>query len=116
MRGPPLKLIIQWIFKAWPDLDKEINIKSFRYCPLSIQDDASEDNEIACFKPLSSGLERLIIIIIIIIILKAAIAEAAKERVDPFTDRTSEMIQVWLLIWTGKTMKTLILSKQKTTT
>ena len=106
MRGPPLKLIIQWIFKAWPDLDKEINIKSFRCCPLSIQDDASEDNEIACFKPLSSGLERL----------KAAIAEAAKERVDPFTDRTSEMIQVWLLIWTGKTMKTLILSKQKTTT
>ena len=79
MRGPPLKLIIQWIFKAWPDLDKEINIKSFRCCPLSIQDDASEDNKIACFKPgkpLSSGLERL----------KAAITEAAKERVDPFTE------------------------------
>ena len=79
MRGPPLKLIIQWIFKAWLDLDKEINIKSFRCCPLSVQDDASEDNEIACFKPgkpLSSGLERV----------KAAIAEAAKELVDPFTE------------------------------
>ena len=59
---------------GWSDLDKEIIIKSIRCCALSI-----EDNEIACFKPgkpLSSGLERL----------KAAMAEAAKELVDPFTE------------------------------
>ena len=46
---------------------------------MSIQDDGNEDNEIACFKPgkpLSSGLEHL----------KAAMAEAAKELVDLFTE------------------------------
>ena len=46
---------------------------------LSIQDDGSEDSEIACFKPgkpLSFGVERL----------KAAMAEAAKELVDPSTE------------------------------
>ena len=46
---------------------------------MSKQDNGSEDNEIACFKPgkpLSSGLERL----------KAAMAEAAKELADPFTE------------------------------
>ena len=83
MCGHPLKQIVQWILKAWSDLDKEIIIKSFRCCALSIQDDGSEDNEIACFKPgkpLSSGLERL----------KAAIAEAAKELVDPFTESDIE--------------------------
>ena len=65
--------------KAWSDLDKEIIIKSFRCCALTIQNDWSEDSEIACFKPekpLSSGLERL----------KAAMAEAAKELVDPFSE------------------------------
>ena len=79
MCGPLLKQIVQWILKAWSDLDKEIIIKSFRCCALSIQDGGSEDNEIACFKPgkpLSSGLERL----------KAAMADAAKELVDPFTE------------------------------
>ena len=62
MRGPPLKQIVQWILKASSDLDKNIIIKSFRCCALSIQDDGSEDNEMACFKAgktLSSGLERL---------------------------------------------------------
>ena len=78
-QGPPLKQIAQWILKAWSDLDKEIIIKSFRCCALSIQDDGSEDNEIACFKPgksLSSGLERL----------KVAMSEAAKELVDSSTE------------------------------
>ena len=79
MRGPPLKQIAKWILKAWSDLDKEIIIKSFCCCALSKQDDGSEDNEIVCFKPgkpLSSGLERL----------KAAMAEAAKEFADLFTE------------------------------
>ena len=79
MHGPPLKQIVQWILKAWSDLGKEIIVKSFGCCTLSIQDDGSEDNKIACFKPgkpVSSGLERL----------KAAMAEAAKELADPFTE------------------------------
>ena len=83
MRGLTLKQIVQWILKAWSDLDKEIIIKSIRCCALSIQDDGSEDNEIACFKPgkpLSSGFEHL----------KAAMAEAAKELVDPFTESDIE--------------------------
>ena len=62
MCGLRLKQIVQWILKAWSDLDKVIIIKSFRCCALSVQDDGSENNEIASFKPgklLSSGLERL---------------------------------------------------------
>ena len=78
MSGSPLKQIVKWILKASSDLDKEIIVKWFRCCNLSIQGDGNEDNKIACFKPskpLSSGLERL----------KVAMAEAAKELVDPFT-------------------------------
>ena len=94
---PPVKQIVQRILKAWSDLDEEIIIKSFCCYALPIQDDGSEDNEIACFKPgkpPSSGLE----------CLKAAMVEAAKELVDLFTSLnwTSKMIQIWLLIRTGK--------------
>ena len=104
MCGPPLKQIVHWILKAWSDLDKEIIIKSFRCCDLSIQDDGSEGNEIASFKPgkpLSSGLERL----------KAAMAEGPKELVDPFTESDIENNPDLVMIWAGKKMKTLILSK-----
>ena len=83
MCGPPLKQITQWILKAWSNLDKEIIIKWFACFTLSIQDDGSKDNEIACFKPgkpLSSGLKRL----------KAAMTEVAKELVDPFTESDIE--------------------------
>ena len=79
MRGPPLKQISQWILKAQSDLDKVIIIKLFRCCALSIPDGGNESKEIACFKlrkPLSSGLERL----------KAAMAETAKELLDPITE------------------------------
>ena len=78
-RRPPLKEIVQWILIAWSDLDKEIIIKSFRSCDLSIQDDGSEDNEFARFKPgkpLRSGFDRL----------KAAMAAAAKELADRFIE------------------------------
>ena len=101
MHGPPLKQIVQWILKAWSDLGKEIIIKSFGCWTLSIQDEGSEDNEITCFKPekpLSSGLERL----------KAAMTEAAKELVDPFSESDMENDPD---LQTGKKMKTLILSK-----
>ena len=50
MSGLPLKQTVQWILKAWSDLDKEIIVKSFRCCDLLIQDDGSEGNKIACFK------------------------------------------------------------------
>ena len=50
MCAPPLKQIVQWMLKVWSNLDKDIIIKSFRCCASSIQDDGSEDNEIACFK------------------------------------------------------------------
>ena len=49
----------------------------------SIQDDGSEDNKIRYFKPgkpLSSGFEHL----------KAAMAEAFKERFNPFTESDNE--------------------------
>ena len=50
MHGPPLKQIVQWILKVWSDVSKEIIIKSFGYCTLSIQDEGSEDNEINVFQ------------------------------------------------------------------
>ena len=78
-----LKKIGRRILKAWSGLDKEIIIKSFLCCALSIEEDRCEGNKIACFKPgkpMSSGLEHL----------KTAMAESTKELVDPFT---SKMIQ-----------------------
>ena len=83
MQKTPLKQIVQWILKAWLDLDQEIIIKSFHCCALSSRDNEIQDNEIACFKsrkPLNSGLERL----------KAAMARAAKEFDDLFTESDSE--------------------------
>ena len=103
MCRPPLKQIVQWILKAWSDLDKEIMINSICCCALSIQDDGSEDNEIASFKHgkrLSPDLERL----------KAAMAEAAKELVDPFNESQIKN-DPHLVIRTGMKMKTLILNK-----
>ena len=52
-------------------------------CALSVQDDGSEDNKIACFKPrkpLSSDLEHL----------KVAMTEAAKLLLDSFTESDIE--------------------------
>ena len=83
MQKTPLKQIVQWVLKAWSDLDQEIIIKSFHCCALSARGNETQDNEIACFKPgkpLSSGLE----------LLKAAMAKAAKEFDDPFTESDSE--------------------------
>ena len=51
MHGRPLKQIVHWVFKSWSDLGKKIIIKPFGCYTLSVQDDGSEDNEIACFKP-----------------------------------------------------------------
>ena len=88
MHRPLLKQIVQWILKAWSDLDKEIIIELSRCCDLSIQDDGSKDKVIEWKpgKPLSSGLERL------------------KAVMIPSLNRTSNMIQIWLLIRTGKKM------------
>ena len=51
MRGPPLKQIIVWILQAWSNLDREVIVKSFRCCALSLATDGSQDDEITCFKP-----------------------------------------------------------------
>ena len=83
MQKTSLKQIVQWILKAWSDLDQEIIIKSFHRCALSARGNETQDNnEILCFKPgkpLSPGLERL----------KAAMAKAAKEFDDPFIESDS---------------------------
>ena len=105
MRRPLLKQIGLWILKTCSDLDKEIIIKSFRCCALSIQGDRSDGNETACFKPgkpLSSGFESL----------KTAMAEAAKELVNPFTKSDVENDPNLVIDSDRKKMKTLILSKQ----
>ena len=69
--------------KAWSDLDQEMIIKSFHCFVLSAHHNETRDNEIAWFKPgkaLSSGLERL----------RVAMAKAAKEFVDRFTESDTE--------------------------
>ena len=84
MRGPPLKLMTQWILKAWSKLDREVIIKSFRCCALSVAVDGLEDDEISCFKPgktLSSGLERL----------KNAMEANKEAEVDPFEINDSDV-------------------------
>ena len=65
--------------KSWSGLGKKIIIKPSGCCTLSVQDNGSEDNEIACLKPgkpLSSGLERF----------KVAMAETTQEPTDSFTE------------------------------
>ena len=46
MRGSPLKTILLWVLDAWRELDRDIVIKSFRWCALSNAVDGTEDNEI----------------------------------------------------------------------
>ena len=62
MKVPPRKLIIEWILKAWNELDVNIIVKSFKSCALNVNVDGSEDTSIHCFKnvqPCESGYDKL---------------------------------------------------------
>ena len=50
MRGPPRPEIVKWVLEAWETLDRELIIRSFRSCALTVAPDGSEDDQIHCLK------------------------------------------------------------------
>ena len=50
MRCPPLPEIVKWVLEAWETLDRELIIRSFRSCALTVAPDGSEDDQIHCLK------------------------------------------------------------------
>jgi hypothetical protein len=59
---PSMEIYLQWIVNAWQSLSKDLIIKSFKNCALTIALDGSEDDQIHCFKPggpIPQGLELL---------------------------------------------------------
>lgn len=62
MRAPSMELYLHWIVDAWEQLPKDLIIKSFKGCGLTLALDGSEDSMIHCFKPdaaIPNGLELL---------------------------------------------------------
>ena len=55
MRGPPRREIVKWVLEAWGSLDRELVIRSFRSCALTVAPDRSEDDQIHCLKEGSSS-------------------------------------------------------------
>uniref|UniRef100_A0A914DHX2 Uncharacterized protein n=1 Tax=Acrobeloides nanus TaxID=290746 RepID=A0A914DHX2_9BILA len=49
--APLMEVYLQWIVDAWDQLPKDLIIKSFKNCALTIALDGSEDDQIYCFKP-----------------------------------------------------------------
>ncbi len=49
-KPPPLENVCEWIRKAWESVTKEIIVKSFRICGISLKTTGEEDDEIECFK------------------------------------------------------------------
>ena len=45
-----MSIYLEWIANAWEQISKELIIKSFKNCALTIALDGSEDNQIQCFK------------------------------------------------------------------
>ena len=82
MRGPSRPEIVKWVLEAWETLDRELVIRSFRSCALTVAPDGSEDDQIHCLKegqPCHTGQDRL-----------ASIQQAltASCATDPFADVT----------------------------
>ena len=50
MRGPSRPEIVKWVLEAWETLDRELIIRSFRSCALTVAPDGSEDDQIHCLK------------------------------------------------------------------
>ena len=50
MSGPPRCEIVKWVLEAWDSLDRELVIRSFRSCALTVAPDGSVDDQIHCLK------------------------------------------------------------------
>ena len=87
MRAPPRCEIVQWILDAWDSLDRELIIRSFRSCSLTVAPDGSEDDQIHCLnegQPCHAGLNRLTFI---------QQAVSAPRVTNPFADLSMSDIQ-----------------------
>ena len=50
MRAPSKLDIVNGVIEAWNTLPKDLVIKSFKFCGLTVNTDGSEWNEVACIK------------------------------------------------------------------
>ena len=84
---PPRREIVQWVLEAWDSLNRELIIRSFRSCALTVAPDGSEDNQIHCLRegqPCNAGLDRLTSI---------QQAVSASRATDPLVDVTLSDIE-----------------------
>ena len=87
MLAPPRREIVQWVLEAWDSLNRELIIRSFRSCALTVAPDGSEDDQIHCLKEgqlCHAGLDRLTSI---------QQAVSASRATDPFADVTLSDIE-----------------------
>jgi len=82
MRGPTRREIVKWVLEARETLERELIIRSFISCALTLAPDGSEDDHIHCLKegqPCHAGQDGL-----------ASIQQAltASRTTDPFADVT----------------------------
>uniref|UniRef100_A0A915MZS3 HTH CENPB-type domain-containing protein n=1 Tax=Meloidogyne javanica TaxID=6303 RepID=A0A915MZS3_MELJA len=50
-KPPSLDVVLDWVYRSWSELSKEVIVNSFLACGLSNPLDGSTDDKIACFKP-----------------------------------------------------------------
>ena len=50
VRAPDKLLCLRWVKKAWEKVSREVIVKSFRVCGISVAIDSSKDDEIHCLK------------------------------------------------------------------
>lgn len=50
VRAPSKLLCLRWVKEAWSKVSKEVIVKSFRVCGISVSIDGKEDDEIHCVK------------------------------------------------------------------
>uniref|UniRef100_A0A915LSX9 DDE-1 domain-containing protein n=1 Tax=Meloidogyne javanica TaxID=6303 RepID=A0A915LSX9_MELJA len=62
-RPPTLDIVLDWVYRSWQDLSKDVIVNSFLACGLSNPVDGSADDKIACFKPNGSIGERGLIVL-----------------------------------------------------
>lgn len=56
VRAPSKLLCVQWVKEAWSKVSREVVVKSFAVCGISVSVDGSEDNGIHCIKDGEIGM------------------------------------------------------------
>ena len=87
MRGPHGREIVSWVLDAWDSLGKELIVRSFQSCALTVAGDGSQENEIHCMKegqPCHTGHYRS---------RSVQQAISASRAADPFADITDSDVE-----------------------